>query len=226
MNRAAQILLFCCALLLVLALPGCTWKDTRTRVSYSAFEKYLDDNQVKEVNVGPDEVVATLQDGKIVVANRVPSDIAAELHQRGVEFSGTGALGNGSFGWLIWMIPLLFLLPLLLVRGGAAGAGGTLAMTKSKARVFAETDIKTTFNDIAGVDEAKEELKEIVAFLKDPKSYGRLGAHVPKGVLLVGPPGTGKTLLARIIHRGAAGRRDGGDRGARFRGVGDAVIEV
>jgi cell division protease FtsH len=81
--------------------------------------------------------------------------------------------------------------------GGAAG--GMLEIGKSKAKIYMEKDVKVTFDDVAGVDEAKEELKEIIAFLKDPKSYGRLGARIPKGVLLVGPPGTGKTLLARAV---------------------------
>ena len=85
------------------------------------------------------------------------------------------------------------------------GLGGLMSVGKSGARVYAETDTKVTFADVAGVDEAKFELQEVVAFLKDPTSYGRLGARVPKGVLLVGPPGTGKTLLARAVA-GEAGR--------------------
>ena len=79
------------------------------------------------------------------------------------------------------------------------GFGGLMTVGKSRAKVFVETDTKVTFKDVAGVDEAKFELQELVAFLRDPKSYGRLGARVPKGVLLVGPPGTGKTLLAKAV---------------------------
>ena len=82
---------------------------------------------------------------------------------------------------------------------GGMGPGGLMSIGKSKAKIYVEKDTKTTFDDVAGVEEAKAELKEVVDFLKDPQSYGVLGARLPRGVLLVGPPGTGKTLLARAV---------------------------
>jgi cell division protease FtsH len=189
------------ALAVLAACSFLTQRPPPERVPYSSFQKYLDTNQVTEANVGPDDIEATLKSGQVIVTTRVPADIAAELEKRGVQFSGKVAPDSGSSNWFVWLLPIMMLLPVLLLMrgGGGAGLGPAAAMTKSKARVFAETDTKTRFADVAGVDEAKEELNEIVAFLKDPANYGRLGAHVPKGILLVGPPGTGKTLLARAV---------------------------
>ena len=104
---------------------------------------------------------------------------------------------------LSWVVPVVifYLVWMFLFRRLAdkQGFGGLMTVGKSRAKVYVETDTKVTFKDVAGVDEAKFELQELVAFLRDPRSYGRLGARVPKGVLLVGPPGTGKTLLAKAV---------------------------
>ncbi len=118
----------------------------------------------------------------------------------------TGAVENTWFSTLLaWIAPaLLFLGVWLLIprrmAGGAGGIGGGLmSIGKSKAKVYVETDIKVSFDDVAGVDEAKAELVELIEFLQNPEEYSHLGARIPKGVLLVGPPGTGKTLLAKAV---------------------------
>jgi cell division protease FtsH len=195
-----------CGVLLVALLCFSFWMGSGAgpqRIPYSTFEKDIADGKVKSATVTGDEIQATLDDGSVVLTTRVAPDLAAEFDKHGVEFTGNTASGT-AWTWLLWM-PMLLFLPFLFMRGGMGGATGPAgAMTQSKARVFAETDTKVSFDDVAGVDEAKDELKEIVAFLKDPQSYGRLGAHVPKGVLLVGPPGTGKTLLARAVAGEAA----------------------
>jgi cell division protease FtsH len=163
----------------------------RERALYNTLEKYLSGNQIKTVSIGRDEIEATLRSGKVIVAARVPPEIAAELERHGVEFSGQSALGGDAFSWMFFLAPLLLLLPFLFLRGGIAAVrgGAATAMTKSKAKIFAEAETKTTFRDVAGVDEAKEELQEIVAFLKDPKTYGRLGAHARRASCWPARPG-------------------------------------
>jgi cell division protease FtsH len=177
-------------------------------IPYSQFVDDLDGGKIAEVRVSGDYVEgewkAPQKNGaKSFVTTRVSPDLAAQLERNHVRFSGQ--VQNTFLSTLLsWVIPTLvfFGLWVFWFRGiaqGQGGAGGLMSIGRSKAKVYVETNTKTTFNDVAGADEAKEELREIVQFLKRPAEYGRLGARVPKGVLLVGPPGTGKTLLARAV---------------------------
>jgi cell division protease FtsH len=197
----------------ILALIAILWiQDWLVRssaietVPYSRFEALLSQGKVDDLQVSGDRISGKLKDvpkGKPdrFTTVRVDPELAKTLTQAKVTFTGTPGPGllEQALGWI--MPALVFIgLWMWLVRPMAGGGlGGLMAVGKSRARIYAETDTKVTFNDVAGVDEAKDELKEIVDFLKDPKKYGRLGAHIPKGVLLVGPPGTGKTLLARAV---------------------------
>jgi cell division protease FtsH len=182
-------------------------KQTVAPIPYSEFERLLEDGKVREVVVTDDALRGELTesiDGKTrFVTNRVDPELAQSLEGHGVEYSKEqqSALVRGLVSWVL---PLMLLLGFWLFMSrrmaGMGGPGaGLMSVGKSKAKVYMETDTRVTFSDVAGADEAKQELQEVVAFLKDPESYGRLGARMPRGILLVGAPGTGKTLLARAV---------------------------
>jgi len=200
---------FVAALLAVVWLHG-LWTEYRTvePISYSEFQQYLKEGRISEIAVRENTVEgkfkSPLPDGRTrFVAIRVEPDLARDLEKYDVKFSG---VVQNTFlrDILSWIVPALvfFGLWFYLMRRFAEKQGlgsGFLTIGKSKAKVYMESDTRVTFDDVAGVDEAKEELQEVVGFLKDPGRYSRLGGRVPKGVLLVGPPGTGKTLLARAV---------------------------
>src|SRR6185436_2539284 len=177
-------------------------------IPYSEFKTLVREDKVQDVVLAEERVRGTLKPtssdskGKPFTAVRVVADakLPEELEQHGVKY--TGEVANRWLSDVLgWIIPLIFIVGLwtFFLRRMGGAEGGVMSFARSKAKIYADDDVKVSFGDVAGVDEAEEELKEIVEFLKTPRKYTSIGGRIPKGVLLVGPPGTGKTLLARAV---------------------------
>ena len=185
-------------------------RAVQPQMAYSEFKKDVVAGKITEVVLQPSTVVARRRadlngSPDWYTATRVPDEhLLEELLAKDVKVTGTAE----SSPWrdaLSWLLPLaLMLLAWNFVRRSGRSPGGMLAIGQSKAKVYLEKQVKVTFDDVAGVDEAKDELREVVEFLRTPEKFGRLGGRIPKGILLVGPPGTGKTLLARAVAGEAA----------------------
>jgi cell division protease FtsH len=174
-------------------------------ISYSEFKKLLRDGQIAEITVGDQVIHGTLKGAdektKNFTTNRVEDPkLTEELDAKDVTYKGD-VVNRWLPDLLGWVIPLIIFIGIwgFFFRRMGSAEGGVMSFARSRAKIYADDEVKVRFSDVAGVDEAEEELKEIVEFLKNPKKYTNLGGRIPKGVLLVGPPGTGKTLLARAV---------------------------
>ena len=206
-TRPSSSLWYGLALLLILGLTQMYYLIPAGRsIPYSEFKSLVKNGHVAEVTVGEQVIRGTLKDGndkqaKQFTVTRVEDPkLTEELEARGVKY--TGELANRWLPDLLgWVVPLLFFVGLwgFFFRRMSGAEGGVMSFARSRAKIYADDEVKVRFSDVAGVDEAEDELKEIVEFLKQPKKYTNLGGRIPKGVLLVGPPGTGKTLLARAV---------------------------
>jgi len=214
---------FVIALLAMVAIQEYLFSPVHT-LAYSDFKALVKAGKVKDVALGDQVISGTVIGGGL--ESVLPKESIEQLKKLGpgeqrfttlrvndptlvqeLEAAKVRFTGQVESKWLTtllsWIVPAVVFFVIwsyaMKRMAGQQGLGGVFSVGKSKAKVYMETDTKVTFEDVAGVDEAKEELKEVISFLRDPKSYGRLGARMPKGILLVGPPGTGKTLLARAV---------------------------
>jgi len=173
-------------------------------INFSQFLAEVDQGKIKDVTVYGPEVRGSYRDDKAGFHTTVPpnyTDMYKSLRDKGVNITVKDVSGGGWPSWLFQMLPLVVILGLwfFMIRHMQSGGNKAMSFGKSRARLLSMQQKKVTFKDVAGVDEAKEELHEIIEFLREAQKFQKLGGRIPKGVLLVGPPGTGKTLLARAV---------------------------
>ena len=227
MEKKAKFTLiyFLMAFAIIILLENYFLSRELTTISYSEFKTLLNESLINDLMVTTTAIegkfvkgaqdrlitIRKMQDETIkkrlqeihvfAVIRMEDPDLVKELTEKGVSYTA-----KQEITWfktlLSWIVPMLIFIAIwgyLLKRMGAAGGGGLMAVGKSKAKVYVEGETKVTFEDAAGVEEAEDELKEVIEFLKNPQKFQSLGGKIPKGILLVGPPGTGKTLLARAV---------------------------
>jgi len=193
---------FVIAMILFFYLQPLLFSSKTETISYSQFKQYVEQGIADELIIGPETIKGTLAgtSKRSFAAVRVNDpDLVKNLDERKISYSGRNE-NRFLSSILSWILPLgiFFLIWRFAMKRMGTGMG-VMSFSKSKAKIFAESDTKVSFADVAGIDEAKEELEEVVEFLKTPEKFQKLGGRIPKGVLLVGPPGTGKTLLARAV---------------------------
>ena len=240
---------FVLAMIILMAFQTYFLADQVGQIPYNEFKKLLKSNKLSDIVIYEDlisgkvkaseieglvsaETIKQLGKGKgdrsFITARVQDPDLIKDLESAGIKY--TGKLENKLVKFFTnWILPIVFFVVVwgFLMRRMGGASGGLMSIGKSKAKVYMEKDINIKFDDVAGIDEAKEELKEVIEFLKFPQKFQRLGGKIPKGVLLVGAPGTGKTLLAKAVA-GEAGvpffGMSGSDFVEMFVGVGAARV--
>jgi cell division protease FtsH len=224
---------FLAAIVVIITLQSFFVEPERDNIPYSEFKQWVREDRVQSLVLGPEGIKGEVKepDGTVkpfFTARVEDSELVPLLDEKGIKYSGH--VENKTLGILLsWFLPLAIFILLwsFFMRRMAGGSQGVLSVGKAKFKVYAEKNVGVKFSDVAGVEEAKTELLEIVEFLKNPAKFQRLGGRIPKGLLLVGAPGTGKTLLARAVA-GEAGvtffHMSGSEFVEMFVGVGAARV--